>query len=107
MRIWASIPAWSRPLPRSTTMTRQGCSRLALLAATTAASASSPEATITRVSTRPRVTTPPRSEEHTSELQSRFDLVCRLLREKTKIIAFKTEDVRIRLVDILRHVNND
>src|SRR5437868_7618719 len=24
-----------------------------------------------------------RSEEHTSELQSRFDLVCRLLREKT------------------------
>src|SRR5699024_11862710 len=29
------------------------------------------------------VTTPyPRSEEHTSELQSRFDLVCRLLLEK-------------------------
>src|SRR5699024_12849263 len=26
----------------------------------------------------------PRSEEHTSELQSRFDLVCRLLLEKTK-----------------------
>src|SRR5699024_12857584 len=25
---------------------------------------------------------PGRSEEHTSELQSRFDLVCRLLREK-------------------------
>src|SRR5699024_11421036 len=25
---------------------------------------------------------PPRSEEHTSELQSRFDLVCRLLLEK-------------------------
>src|SRR5699024_11518533 len=25
-----------------------------------------------------------RSEEHTSELQSRFDLVCRLLREKKK-----------------------
>src|SRR5699024_12040881 len=30
---------------------------------------------------RPRVT-PRRSEEHTSELQSRFDLVCRLLLEK-------------------------
>src|SRR5207249_10605985 len=30
-----------------------------------------------------------RSEEHTSELQSRFDLVCRLLLEKKKI-----EDVR-------------
>src|SRR5207249_5637201 len=27
-----------------------------------------------------------RSEEHTSELQSRFDLVCRLLLEKTKIL---------------------
>src|SRR5699024_12212821 len=28
----------------------------------------------------------PRSEEHTSELQSRFDLVCRLLLEKEMII---------------------
>src|SRR5437868_7396395 len=28
--------------------------------------------------------TPDRSEEHTSELQSRFDLVCRLLLEKKK-----------------------
>src|SRR5699024_11748014 len=27
----------------------------------------------------------PRSEEHTSELQSRFDLVCRLLLEKKKV----------------------
>src|SRR5699024_7516919 len=31
--------------------------------------------------------TGPRSEEHTSELQSRFDLVCRLLLEKTKALA--------------------
>src|SRR5438067_2931053 len=30
-----------------------------------------------------------RSEEHTSELQSRFDLVCRLLLEKKKKILFK------------------
>src|SRR5699024_11478213 len=30
------------------------------------------------------VTGPQRSEEHTSELQSRFDLVCRLLLEKKK-----------------------
>src|SRR5690349_24110300 len=29
-------------------------------------------------------TAPPRSEEHTSELQSRRDLVCRLLLEKKK-----------------------
>src|SRR5437868_12943024 len=31
-----------------------------------------------------RLTTRKRSEEHTSELQSRFDLVCRLLLEKKK-----------------------
>src|SRR5207249_7846258 len=30
-----------------------------------------------------------RSEEHTSELQSRFDLVCRLLLEKKKILTLK------------------
>src|SRR5699024_12418990 len=30
-----------------------------------------------------------RSEEHTSELQSRFDLVCRLLLEKKKTIMMK------------------
>src|SRR5437868_10176427 len=33
---------------------------------------------------RPRVVATTRSEEHTSELQSRFDLVCRLLLEKKK-----------------------
>src|SRR5699024_12232323 len=32
----------------------------------------------------PRKTARKRSEEHTSELQSRFDLVCRLLLEKKK-----------------------
>src|SRR5574343_1675436 len=31
------------------------------------------------------IATPPRSEEHTSELQSHHDLVCRLLLEKKKI----------------------
>src|SRR6266704_2014524 len=31
---------------------------------------------------------PPRSEEHTSELQSRFDLVCRLLLEKKNILSY-------------------
>src|SRR5437868_10558210 len=34
-----------------------------------------------------------RSEEHTSELQSRFDLVCRLLLEKKKIK--KNHDARL------------
>src|SRR5699024_11452445 len=39
--------------------------------------------------------TPPRSEEHTSELQSRFDLVCRLLLEKKKTEA--TSDAKERM----------
>src|SRR5699024_6797982 len=33
----------------------------------------------------------PRSEEHTSELQSRFDLVCRLLLEKKKTIIISAD----------------
>src|SRR5699024_11835049 len=32
-----------------------------------------------------------RSEEHTSELQSRFDLVCRLLLEKKNIVSIRTQ----------------
>src|SRR5437868_9709021 len=36
------------------------------------------------VDLKPLKTKLPRSEEHTSELQSRFDLVCRLLLEKKK-----------------------
>src|SRR5699024_11798536 len=35
----------------------------------------------TRQTTTPGTSAPSRSEEHTSELQSRFDLVCRLLLE--------------------------
>src|SRR5207249_10989471 len=35
---------------------------------------------------------PIRSEEHTSELQSRFDLVCRLLLEKKKITLRKNQN---------------
>src|SRR5699024_11555137 len=46
----------------------------------------------------------PRSEEHTSELQSRFDLVCRLLLEKkkyvTKICDRKKQDTK-REVEII------
>src|SRR6266496_4760159 len=37
-----------------------------------------------RATRRPTPKAPPRSEEHTSELQSRRDLVCRLLLEKKK-----------------------
>src|SRR5206468_11933792 len=44
----------------------------------------SPAPSSTRATSRRRVISPcsPRSEEHTSELQSRSDLVCRLLLEK-------------------------
>src|SRR5437868_13426266 len=52
------------------------------------------------------VVTTVRSEEHTSELQSRFDLVCRLLLEKKKDISFHlvraaANGVHCRDVDIL------
>src|SRR5699024_11604790 len=40
-----------------------------------------------------------RSEEHTSELQSRFDLVCRLLLEKKKNIQEKTRGMCQRGTD--------
>src|SRR2546421_8742207 len=47
---------------------------------------SGPSVARSSASSRPEATTPrsPRSEEHTSELQSRSDLVCRLLLEKKK-----------------------
>src|SRR5687768_18128988 len=41
----------------------------------------------------PNVIAGPRSEEHTSELQSRLHLVCRLLLEKKKIKTNKTQPV--------------
>src|SRR5438067_4450693 len=40
-----------------------------------------------------------RSEEHTSELQSRFDLVCRLLLEKKK----KKKIVKINIQNVAVH----
>src|SRR5699024_11771113 len=36
-----------------------------------------------------------RSEEHTSELQSRFDLVCRLLLEKKKLMSIMLRSVNV------------
>src|SRR5438067_5212539 len=39
---------------------------------------------------------PTRSEEHTSELQSRFDLVCRLLLEKKNYYVTITYKARVR-----------
>src|SRR2546430_13610777 len=41
-------------------------------------------------------TTGRRSEEHTSELQSQSNLVCRLLLEKKKIVSYPSATVHIR-----------
>src|SRR5690349_22323134 len=43
---------------------------------------------------------PARSEEHTSELQSRRDLVCRLLLEKKKVFTFLTTFVYTWLLPV-------
>src|SRR5256712_5262766 len=50
-----------------------------------------------------------RSEEHTSELQSRSDLVCRLLLEKKKTynVNFSSSAVRDHLGRVLRHQSGD
>src|SRR2546429_2880020 len=41
---------------------------------------------------------PPRSEEHTSELQSRLHLVCRLLLEKKKRTLLTTTSIAFRIL---------
>src|SRR5207249_1736769 len=47
-----------------------------------------------------------RSEEHTSELQSRFDLVCRLLLEKkNKFSSFNDETGRLNVDGMNRIIN--
>src|SRR5699024_12240158 len=72
------VPSRDRPPSASTvgTTTR--------LAATTPASGATPGRRAAAVSSRRSSPREARSEEHTSELQSRFDLVCRLLLEKKK-----------------------
>src|SRR5438105_11925953 len=47
-----------------------------------------------------------RSEEHTSELQSRVDLVCRLLLEKKKNKRIEHETMRINIDDRSQHVSD-
>src|SRR2546421_457133 len=53
-------------------------------------------------------TTYSRSEEHTSELQSRSDLVCRLLLEKKKAYDFSDEIISVteKLIDELAQCYN-
>src|SRR5260221_9219992 len=56
---------------------------------------------------RARLVAPERSEEHTSELQSHSDLVCRLLLEKKKKPKCQTESVRTPVTpDYIRDESN-
>src|SRR5437868_9827742 len=71
-----------RPPPRSTLFPYTTLFRSAL-SATAAAVVIRPRA-FAAVAGDPPAANDLRSEEHTSELQSRFDLVCRLLLEKKK-----------------------
>src|SRR5207249_9417377 len=71
-----SAPCQPAPVPRANAITTTPPSASSLAAVTTFCT-HRPDATPTRLM-------PVRSEEHTSELQSRFDLVCRLLLEKKK-----------------------
>src|SRR5688572_16777843 len=48
---------------------------------------------------------PARSEEHTSELQSQSNLVCRLLLEKKKLNGFTTRESLIRLFNQRTRLN--
>src|SRR5688572_32011571 len=47
---------------------------------------------------------PPRSEEHTSELQSQSNLVCRLLLEKKKKINKKDNNMLINMHNPIRNI---
>src|SRR5260370_30321524 len=46
-----------------------------------------------------------RSEEHTSELQSHLNLVCRLLLEKKKKYTMVNKTLQVRLPDSFSHTN--
>src|SRR5437773_8931446 len=61
-----------------------GRKRQSLSPGRTPSSASAPVRRHTRSAKSPYAMVAPRSEEHTSELQSHHDLVCRLLLEKKK-----------------------
>src|SRR2546430_13652114 len=73
----------SRPTPFSSALT-MSISVSPATAAAVSASISTPVWPVTRAVASIRTPSSPRSEEHTSELQSQSNLVCRLLLEKKK-----------------------
>src|SRR2546427_5651957 len=80
--LFRSELAWSRLPDGSSASTRLGsCTRAR---ATAQRCCSPPDSSAGRCVIRPASPTRDRSEEHTSELQSQSNLVCRLLLEKKK-----------------------
>src|SRR5437868_14430490 len=77
-------PPRSTLFPYTTLFRLSACKRSVNRARTSSASPSRPLSSSGSTGAVGRPCTPERSEEHTSELQSRFDLVCRLLLEKKK-----------------------
>src|SRR5699024_11934969 len=76
---------WSMPSAATASRWSEDCACQPSSAATTKhtiGAGPSPVSVLPRKRSCPGTSTKERSEEHTSELQSRFDLVCRLLLEK-------------------------
>src|SRR5690606_41692207 len=92
LSLHAALPIWDRIPEREHAPVRERGARTAHRAAARANRAaacrtqgpSAPRAAEVPTSHRARTRAAPRSEEHTSELQSRENLVCRLLLEKKK-----------------------
>src|SRR5699024_11929085 len=90
-RVRQLVPSAAASALLSATWTRHATSRLKYLPISMATSlllvpATAPCSVVSRSSSKKLLETT-RSEEHTSELQSRFDLVCRLLLEKKNKMA--------------------
>src|SRR3989449_3708047 len=82
---------------RSASMARRSrAARLAASAATAPPLIPSISCSATTMPSSPETSIAPRSEEHTSELQSRLHLVCRLLLEKKKNQEYRLGDSHTR-----------
>src|SRR5690606_40516340 len=86
LHVQTSYPIDHRSVPtrRSSDLAATRCPR-AWSCSTSSRRATSGSSTPSTSSTGGRASSSPRSEEHTSELQSRENIVCRLLLEKIKI----------------------
>src|SRR5699024_12144755 len=76
--------------------------RISAIPCWTAASSAGSHPAVVSWSVKATPDSPARSEEHTSELQSRFELVCRLLLEKKK--AHRRAEDGCAIKDYLKHM---